>query len=149
MPLRSISLVAASLLAGASSAFPSPASAADPQLSCPAAQVPAQPEKKKRKGLGVGGLLGAMQRSGVGSLIGTESLGNGKIGQIAGVAGAVARGADPASAAGELTGRSRAGALVSATVRSATELVRTAKPNCPDADVQTASDAAQEFRPTR
>lgn len=148
MLLRSSPLLATLLLAGASSAFPSPAGAAEPQPSCPAAPALAHSEKKQRKSLGLGGLLKAVQRSGAGNLVGAESLGDGKLGQVAGVAGAIASGADPASAAAGVAGNSRAGALVGAAIGTAAELARSAKPDC-GGSIASASDAEQEFTPTR
>jgi hypothetical protein len=147
MPPHPAALLAALLLASASSAIPSPASAAKPESSCPVASSPAQPEKK-RKGPGLGGLLGAVQRSGVGNLVGTGSLGDGRVAEAAGLAGALANGADPASAAAAAAGHGRTGALVGAAVGTAAELARSTSPECRGSAADTAEEA-EEFTPTR
>lgn len=106
--------------------LPSPASAKsnDPQAtSCPL-EAPAA-SAKKRKGQGLGGLLGATKRADIGKMLGRGVLGDSRAAQVAeAVAGMAIEGSDAASAVAGTAGTSRTAQAAGTVVGVASELAR-------------------------
>jgi hypothetical protein len=123
----------------------------------PAASEAVKP--KKKKGLGLGGLMGAARRAGVGNLLGTGYLlGNGKAaevaGAVAGTAVAASEGGDPAAAVqgrvAGLAGSGRTAQIAGAATGMVGELARTqnrersAKAQAPATTCPADADAAAD-----
>lgn len=124
--------IGAAILTGVLTVLPAPVTAAEPQTSCQTAQPSERPAKKT--GLGLGGLLGAARRAGVGDVLGAGMLGDSRAAQVAGAVGSTAVAAtgsgDTASAAAALAGSGRTAQAVGAAAGTAVELARQNSAGC-------------------
>lgn len=137
--------IGAAIFTGALTFWPAPVTAAESQTTCQTTSPPEYPSKKK--GLGLGGLLGAAKRAGVGDFLGAGMLGNSRAAQVAGTVGSTAVAAtgsgDTASAATVLAGTGRTAQAVGAAAGAAGELARQNRANCSSAAPAQAKAAPQ------
>lgn len=125
----------AAFLLGLAIPLAGPVYAAEPREACRAAS-PQKPAKKKDRGFG--GLLSAAKRAGVGNVLGSGILGDGRAAQVAGAvtstAVEVSEGGAAASAITDLPDSSRTAKAVGAAAATAIELARQAPLACEPAN---------------